>query len=544
MVFDSSRFAALLFALATAAHAAGPILVEPVTGLPVKWDSSTPVVYHLETGRLNAAVTNAQGAQAVDLAFKAWTGLAGVSLSATPGTTIAQDITEANVGTFLGKTDGLTPIVFDDTGRITDLVLGNGASEVVLGFATPEIIQPGSNRILEGFACMNGKGMESETPESILNLMIHELGHMLGVGHSQLNGDVIFDGDAANNATIPIMYPILRSSSPDNLRLLPTPTLDDEVAMGFLYPSATYTTRGGNILGRTVRTGTDFRGANVIVRKVGDPRATAVSWASGVSTLTGGGWETHLLPPGDYTVECEPIDPSFTGGSAIGNFDPPPANVPAEFFSAPEVSDPTVDDPKQTKLVTVTAAQLVTGIDLDLNETTVALNPGAETAQLISKTGVIYETGGALPSYQFTIPVGATTSTLQLKLEERNGQPLDLFVRNAAAVASGQGVGTVVSDLSLTGDGATKTLLLSKGTTPALKAGTYFVAIVNRGQAAGEYALTASFVSPLAASAANGIGSGGGCAMRKDGGEPADGLWLLAPLGFALLARRGRRRAV
>ena len=541
MRLGSGRAAALALVLAAApCRAAGPIIVEPVTGLPVKWDSSRPVLYNLETGRLNANISNAQGAQAIALAFQTWTNLPGVSLRVSPGTTIAMDITEGNVGTFLGKTDGLTPIVFDDTGKITDLVLGEGASDVVLGFATPEIVRPGTNQIVEGFACMNGKAMETESPESILNLMVHELGHMLGVGHSQLNGDLIFDGDAANNATIPVMFPILRSTSPDSPRLLPTPTLDDEVSMGFLYPSATYTSRGGNIGGRVLRAGAEFRGANVIARKLDDPRATAVSWPSGVSTLTGGAYETHLLPPGQYSIEVEPIDPTFTGGSSIGAFDPPPTGIPPEFFSAPnEVSDPTIDDPHQKTPVTVKAGQVAGGIDIVLNDSTVALNPGAETTKLIQKTGTIYETGGALPAFQYTVPIGDAASTLTITLVQKNGQPIDLFVRNAAAVSDGAG-GTVLADASVTGTGDSKSLLLSRGTTPALKAGTYFVALVNRGTASADYTLTASFASPLTASTIGGTGSGGGCTMRRGAtaDEPVNALLLLSPLALVLVLRR------
>jgi hypothetical protein len=532
---------ALFLLFTPTARAAGPILVDPTAAKPISWDSTKPVVYNLDLGRLNTDIDSAGAAQIVAQAFRNWTSLAGVSLTVTRGADLSADVTDANIKTFIDTRDGISPIVYDETGKITDQILGQGASEVVLGFAAPEFTKDGTSTIVEGFACLNGRAMQGTPVEEILNLCTHEFGHMLGVGHADLNGDLIDDGDAANNAFIPVMYPILRSSSPDNPKLPATPTLDDEVAMGFLYPSNTYATRGGSITGKVTKSGAEFRGANVVVRNKSDPLRTAVTWPSGGGTLTGAPWEVHLLPAGEYTVKVEPIDASFTGGSSVGPFDPPPSGVAPEFFNGPnENGDPTLDDPSESTGVSAAVAGTVGDVNIVLNETSLALNPGAESSGTITKTGTIFDTNAALPAYQFEIPVGAGDALLALTVKQTNGQPVDCYLRNGTAVTFASGV--FASDASVTGNEDSKALTLSKFSSPQLKSGTYFVALVNRGAAAANYQLTASFSSTSAAtSAGTSSGGGSGCAMHRPG--PIDEDWeslvlMLLPLAFALSLRR------
>src|SRR6185369_3841047 len=110
-----------------------------------------------------------------------------------------------------------------------------------------------------------------------------------------------------------------------------TLNLDDQVSVSTLYPAPTFASSTGTLTGTIFRSdGTPFQGAYVIARKVGDPRLTAVGVASGARYASSasnaalkGLYEIPGLPPGDYTVEIEAIDPSFTGGSGVGPLDPP-----------------------------------------------------------------------------------------------------------------------------------------------------------------------------------------------------------------------------
>jgi hypothetical protein len=536
---------ALALALCPAAltRAAGPIFLEGTTGLPPKWDNSAPVTYRIETGRLNTDLDNSAAADLVDESFATWTGLPSVDLSTGRGTSLGLDITGANAGSFFDNRDGVTPVIFDEDGAITDLVFGNDARNSVLGFAAPEFFQSGTSTITEGIAVMNGSLIAGSPRNATKTLFVHEFGHMLGVGHSQLHGQLLVDGDGSNQSAIPIMFPFLRSTS-DNNEVAAVPTLDDEVSMSFLYPKANFLTRGGNISGRVFKTGNEFRGANVIVRSQSDPLNAVVTWPSGMHTKTGAPWEVHLLPPGSYTVEVEPIDPRFTGGSSIGQFDPPPAGVTNEFFNGTaESGDPSLDRADERTVVSVVAGQSVGPIDVVINESAVALNPGAENSGTIQRTGTINETDGALPSFQFSVPVGETNLFLTVAVAQTNGVPIDLFVRRGQAVGAGQTAGTFVADASVSGAGNEKQLRLSRTTSPQLLAGTYFVALVNRGSEPADFQLTASVNSPIAASTTGGPGGGsGGCSGRPGaGGDPADVVPLLLPLAAALVLRRRAR---
>src|SRR5581483_1001162 len=380
-----SRFAlagVLLVALAGVAGAEGPLLVNGA-GDPLVW-TTIPVPFNADRGTLGA-LDNATAIAHVAQNFGVWAAVPTASISAANAGALPVDVTAANYTSYLGVcNDGLSPIIFDTDGSITDDVFGAGASNSVLGFAGPECGTYVPPVITEGSAVLNGKWIDgvsgSGNPEIPVTqfdgVFVHEFGHYLDLDHSQINLTEALDGDASNNEAIATMFPFLVSGT--NMSTL---TLDDRVAISTLYPAPSFATGFGTITGSVRRSGgTPFQGAFVIARKVSDPRITAVGVVSGARyfpTNQGGppdpslegSYELPGLPAGSYTVEVEPVFGAFTGGSSVGPLDPSALLPgPPEFWNgANEAGTNPPDDPSAAVPVAVTAGATVSGIDIVLN---------------------------------------------------------------------------------------------------------------------------------------------------------------------------------
>jgi hypothetical protein len=307
-----------------------------------------------------------------------------------------------------------SPVIYDADGSLFDALM---VDPNVIGFAGPCGLSTDgvNNRLVGGRVALNGKFIDgnpanSEIPDldKFDEVITHEIGHMIGLDHSQVNVDVLTGNIAQDNLFgLPLMFPVLFSNLPARVDQLPTPfpplAPDDEAWISFLYPrEPDFGNQFGRIRGEILFSDgiTQLQGANVIARQLNDPgtpgvdesRRFAVSVVSGylftgnpgqsvTDTNPGsnigsrdptliGFYEIPVLA-GDYTVEVEAIDPQFTEGSSVGPLGSdageqfPLPGVP-EFFSAPESDS---DDPAASVLVMVTAGAVVPDRDIILNGT-------------------------------------------------------------------------------------------------------------------------------------------------------------------------------
>jgi hypothetical protein len=360
------------------AQAGGPIVVT-ANGRPYRYDAARPVRYAVDGGPLGSR-SHAEAVALAEQAFRTWAGVPTAQLRFEAAGELAQDIGGRDLLPFL---DGLKagdpgPILFDNDGSITDLLFGQGSSQDRAGFSVPERGDPATGHLLVSVAFLNGVFLSRYSDSAALEWFIHELGHFVGLGHSQLGAAAFYDGDPTNDHLAPAMSYSFGPNSQAHLHR------EDEAWFSWLYPDPDFAARTGSIRGRVLLPdrATGLEGVSVIARRVGDPEVTAVS---GVSGFLFGGLDDALrdpgrvgvfwparggrsggvsdparlgeflipgLPPGAYTLELAPVEDEpgvsdqgyLVGGPKFwregsSSQDPPSASTPIQVSAGKEVGD-------------------------------------------------------------------------------------------------------------------------------------------------------------------------------------------------------------
>jgi hypothetical protein len=306
------------------------------------------------------------------------------------------------------------PIIFDADGK---LMAALGAPPEVIGFDQPCSVDETTGFFKGSAVVLNGSmqdGVNSPkasppnyelTANEFDEAITHEMGHFLGLDHSQINLDtltnLVFPCDADSLAGLPLMFPALFCQPRKDVGL-PVLAPDDVAWISTLYPSASFASSYATISGTIYFSDgiSQVQGANVIARSVYDPRAgrddsrrSAFSVVSGYLftgnpgqsvTASLGGYEDNTngdrngsrnpqlighyeiaVPPGTYTVEVESVFSEFVGGSSVGPLNPPIALPgPAEDWNKDESA---FDYLLQRDTITVHAGDNITGVDIILN---------------------------------------------------------------------------------------------------------------------------------------------------------------------------------
>lgn len=365
-----------LVLLCTPAFAGGPLYVtstaQGTEGLPFTWDLSQGAVkYRIDGGPMatNAAgtiiVDHATGVSRVEAMFGHWQALPAIAitfqdLGAIQSTGAFTDgdvstITEFNSVGQSCDAGVQSPVIFDANGSILNAL---GLDPDIIGFAGP-CAGPSGSHFVTAMIFMNGAFQDGATGNHELTAgqfdeaITHEIGHYIGLDHSQINVNVLGGCSNDDRAGLPLMFPFAACPARTSLGL-PIIAPDDAAWASSLYPNASFATSYGFIEGAVLFSDgiTQAQGVNVIVRQVDNPatvpdesRRVAFSAVSGLlfttnpgQSLTGDntngsifgaraasreGYYKIPVPPGQYTVEIERVDPLFTAGSSVGPLDPP-----------------------------------------------------------------------------------------------------------------------------------------------------------------------------------------------------------------------------
>lgn len=272
---------------------------------------------------------------------------------------LPEDVTAANYTNYV-KYDlnnlGPSVVLFDKDGTIIEaLCLSQPGAKAedckkqkngIAGVAAPLNRDSSSKVILNAFAVINGRLIDGVSNEEnhemdttqFQGVILHELGHFLNVGHSQINLNLSLscsEDFSDPNATCPgaegitTMFP--SSKTKDQFKF----HRDDVVAMALLYPTDAFKEKYCMILGKIVNgKGNGIPGINVVGAGVSNPIVDARSMVTGVyfpppvegRRAPDGHYVLAGLVPGqDYEITYEELTHVYDKG---GGFEPLGAESP------------------------------------------------------------------------------------------------------------------------------------------------------------------------------------------------------------------------
>ncbi len=364
-------FALSLILISSSTFAGGPFAVDTLgdSGVALRWGSNR-LEWHLDPGAMASGYNNATGKEWVEDALDKWSNITIKNASIVAVSTcqfsasyqgdLAEDITVDNVSPYISSTtSGDSAIIFDEDGEITASLMGESNKDTVVGLSAPLRSDSTGLYITKGFALFNGYVLSSGTlasTESVANelfqaTILHELGHLINLDHSQVNDSIaqqcsnsgtIYSRDGScpqGGQYIPTMYPELLTTLQGNL------SRDDKITLSWIYPNNTFQNDFCTITGQVFdENGDPLKGVNIVAKRVGESEDMAYldarSFVSGAmhTGCTGSDsyYYLHGIVPGQvYQVTYEALNSDYTGASGFEPCDDPPSG-----FESGTISDP------------------------------------------------------------------------------------------------------------------------------------------------------------------------------------------------------------
>jgi hypothetical protein len=271
------------------------------TVVGIRWPNG---VQYFVTSRDVSGVPASELRGAVERAFSTWT---------TTGSSVVSSEFAGFVNAEPGIDDGASVIGFVPLDE--DSVLGE--TSFLIDEMTGDIVE--SDIVLNSnFSWSVAPGGETDRHD-VESIVLHEVGHLLGLGHSALGETELLDTDRRRViGKGAVMFPIAFPAGNIADRVLAT---DDVAGVSDIYPPTRLNRETGSVIGRVRSSGRGVFGAHVVAYNIstGTLNATFSLSADGDFVLSG-------LEPGIYVIRVEPLD-----DASIDSFFDTDAAVDADF---------------------------------------------------------------------------------------------------------------------------------------------------------------------------------------------------------------------
>ena len=191
--------------------------------------------------------------------------------------------------------DGLTVIGFENRPE-QDRTLG--ATSFIVDTVSGEIVEAEIffNSAFDWSVASSGQANRFD----LESIALHEIGHLLGLGHSALGETELRAGGRRVLAAEAVMFPIAFSAGTTEGRTL---RADDTAGLSDIYPSTTFRRELGSISGRVTKNGQGVLGAHIVAFNLRTGRMVG-----GFSLNEQGGYVLAGLEAGPHVLRVEPLD--------------------------------------------------------------------------------------------------------------------------------------------------------------------------------------------------------------------------------------------